>query len=293
MHQLALLALATSLQPHQQPPPSSKWLHPTLQLPQKLPLASPWQPLTLLPLLQRPLQRLTLPADAQPSSRSGQRYPLPPRNPPSQHQSTSEPLSVHTSPLSHSEMARVRPLTIPYQLALGPKLNTLSFASLHLVDLHNQTGWYLTTLKDLCRALPKTTAEGTRLALQGSIARLGQRRLRRSMRAAIWFLLPSDGEFILDPVSLQYYLARRGRRVILRGGDVKGRPLEDKLNWEQDPCEYKEKEKSPLSTTKNRNTGEPPLSPEEERRKDLSCRSKAKSPIQSANQTSQLGANWI
>ena len=170
------------------------------------------------------------------------------RNPPCQHQSTSEPLTVHTSSLSRSEMARVRPLTIPYQLALGPKHNTLSFASLHLVDLRNQTGQYLTTLKDLCRALPKPTAEGTRLALQGSIARPGQRRLRKSMRAAIWFLLPSDGEFILDPVSLQYYLARRGRCVILRGGDVMERPLEDKLNWEQDPYENKEKEKSPLST---------------------------------------------
>ena len=111
------------------------------------------------------------------------------------------------------------------------------------------------------------------------------------MRAAIWFLLPSDGEFILDPISLQYYLARRGCRVILTGGDVTGCPFEDKLNWEQDPYENKEKEKSPLSTTENRNTGEPPLSPKEERRKDLSCRSKVKSPILSTNQFSQLGAN--
>ena len=137
------------------------------------------------------------------------------QKPPRQHQSASEPLTVHTSSLSRSEMARVRPLTIPNQLALGPKHSALSFASLHLIDLHNRTGQYLTTLKDLRRALPKTTAEGARLALQGSVASPGQRRLRKSMRAAIWFLLPSDGEFILDPVSLQYYLARRGRRVIL------------------------------------------------------------------------------
>ena len=40
------------------------------------------------------------------------------------------------------------------------------------------------------------------------------------MRAALWWLLPSDGEFRRAPNGIQYYLARQGRRVVLRGGDV-------------------------------------------------------------------------
>ena len=40
------------------------------------------------------------------------------------------------------------------------------------------------------------------------------------MRAAIWWLLPSDGIFRRTSNSLQYFLTRQGRRVVLRGGDV-------------------------------------------------------------------------
>ena len=215
------------------------------------------------------------------------------QKPPCQQQSASEPLSVHTSSLSRSEMVRVRPLTIPYQQALGPKHNALSFASLHLVDLRNHTGRYLTTLKDLRHTLPKTTTEETRFALRGSIACPGQCRLRKSMKDAIWFLLPSDGEFTLDPVSLQYYLARRGRRVILRGGDITGCPLEDKLNWEQDPYKNKEKEKSPLIDAQKSRHGKTPVGQKEERRKNSNFQSTVKSPIQSANCFFQQDVNWM
>ena len=56
------------------------------------------------------------------------------------------------------------------------------------------------------------------------------------MRAALWFLLPSDGEFRRSCTSLQYYLTRQGRRVVLRGGDVARPPLESYLNWIDDPA---------------------------------------------------------
>ena len=59
------------------------------------------------------------------------------------------------------------------------------------------------------------------------------------MRAAIWFLLPSDGMFIRDFSSLHYYLACQGRRVILRGGEVTGQPWENKLNWIPDSAPSK------------------------------------------------------
>ena len=51
------------------------------------------------------------------------------------------------------------------------------------------------------------------------------------MRAAIWFLLPSDGTFSRSSTSLQYFLTRQGWRVVLRGGDVTLPPWERYLNW--------------------------------------------------------------
>ena len=55
------------------------------------------------------------------------------------------------------------------------------------------------------------------------------------MRAAIWWLLPSDGIFRRASDSLQYFLTCQGRRMVLRGGDVTLPPLEKYLNWVHDP----------------------------------------------------------
>ena len=128
-------------------------------------------------------------------------------------------------------MARTYPLTVGYNESMGSKENPLSFASLRLVDLRNSQSQYLSTMKQLIDALPKTVDHASRFALRGHFARPGHPRLRHSMRAAMWFLLPSDGTFRRDSTSLQYYLTRQGRRVVLRGGDVTGRPLDRRLNW--------------------------------------------------------------
>ena len=45
------------------------------------------------------------------------------------------------------------------------------------------------------------------------------------------FLLRSDGVFSRSSSSLQYYLTRQGRRVVLREGDGNRPPLERRLNW--------------------------------------------------------------
>ena len=74
------------------------------------------------------------------------------------------------------------------------------------------------------------------------------------MRAAIWFLLPSDGVFRRSS-SLQYYLTRQGRRVVLRGGDVTLPPLERYLNWVYE-----------TAPTSSRDHGKENLSPTEEPR---------------------------
>ena len=88
----------------------------------------------------------------------------PPGNPP--HQSEKAP-----------RMARTYPFTVPYNQCLGARADPLSFASLRLVDLRNGQSQYLSTLQQLVDALPKTEDPSSRYALQGHIARPGQKRL--------------------------------------------------------------------------------------------------------------------
>ena len=133
-------------------------------------------------------------------------------------------------------MARTYPLTIGYNDSMGSKANPLSFASLRLVDLRNGCSQYLSTMGQLIDALPKTLDPASRLALRGHVARPGHSRLRHSMRAAMWFLLPSDGVFSRPSSLLQYYLTRQGQRVFLRGGDVNRPLLERRLKWIPDPA---------------------------------------------------------
>ena len=134
------------------------------------------------------------------------------------------------------EMACTYSLTVSYNGSMGSKENPLSFASLCLVDLRNGHSQYLNTLKQLRDALPKMLDPAFLFALRGHIAPPGELRLRHSMRAALWFLLPSNGEFRRSSTSLQYYLTRQGRRVVLRVGGVTRPSLESYLNWIADPA---------------------------------------------------------
>ena len=56
------------------------------------------------------------------------------------------------------------------------------------------------------------------------------------MRAALWWLLPSDGDFRRAYSGLYYYLARQGQHVVLRGGDVTQPLYESRMNWVHDPA---------------------------------------------------------
>ena len=102
------------------------------------------------------------------------------------------------------------------------------------MDLRNGQSQYLSTIKQLIDSLPKTLDPASSFALRGHIVCPGQPCLRLSMRAAMWFLLPSDRVFRRSSTSLQYYLSCQGRRVVLRGGDVTLPPLERCLNWVPD-----------------------------------------------------------
>ena len=133
-------------------------------------------------------------------------------------------------------MARTHPLVVSYNQCLGAKEDPLSFASLYLENLRKGRTEYLSTMQQLVDALAKTEDPTSCFALHGHIAHSGQPRLQHSMRAALWWLLPSDGEFRRASHSLQCYLARQGRRVVLRGGDVTRQIYENCLNWIPDPA---------------------------------------------------------
>ena len=150
--------------------------------------------------------------------------------------------------LKHSKMARTYPLTISYNECLGRKANPLSFASLRLIDLRNGHSEYLSTIARLVDALPKSMDPASRFALQGHITRPGETLLHHSIRAAIWFLLPSAGAFCQSSSSLQYFLTRQGQRVVLRGGDVTPPPRERHLNWihEDHPTSSRDHDKENL-----------------------------------------------
>ena len=137
------------------------------------------------------------------------------------------------APQSHIDiaMARTCPLSLDYNQCLGSKEDPYSFSSLYLEDLQTGKKEYLVTIQQLVDALPKATNPTSRLALRGQVMLPGQQRLRHSMRAALWWLLPSDGHFRRANNGIHFYLARQGRRVVLQRGDITQPFYESRLHW--------------------------------------------------------------
>ena len=135
-----------------------------------------------------------------------------------------------------STMVRTYPLVIGYNQCLGAKDDPCAFSSVCLENLRNGEQEYLSTIEQLITALPKTKDPTSRLALCAHITPAGHPRLRHSMCAALWWLLPADGEFRRASHDLHYYLARQGRRVVLRGGNVTQPFYDSRVNWVIDPA---------------------------------------------------------
>ena len=110
-------------------------------------------------------------------------------------------------------MAQTYPLSAGFNQCLGAKEEPFAFSSVCVEDLRNGDLEYLSTIEQLVDALLKTEDPASRFALRGHVTPPGQKRLRHSMRAALWWLLPLDGEFRRASHSLHYYLARQGWRV--------------------------------------------------------------------------------
>ena len=126
------------------------------------------------------------------------------------------------------------PQLLRYEQCIGSREGPHSFCSLVLEDLHTCHKEYLGDTQQLIAALPRSLDPGSRLTLTAQVAPPGQRCLPQAMRASLRWLLPSDGEFQSTPDGQRYYLARQGRRVILRGGDVKTPLANSHINWVYD-----------------------------------------------------------
>ena len=136
---------------------------------------------------------------------------------------------------SDHKMARTYPLSLNYGQCLGHEEDPYSFSSLFLEDLHSGRKEYLANIQQLVNALPKSLDPTSHFALKAQVTPAGHQRLRHSIRAALWWLLPSDGEFRRASNGIQYYLARQGRRVVLRGGNMTQPFNESRLCWIPDP----------------------------------------------------------
>ena len=117
--------------------------------------------------------------------------------------------------LSKESVAQTLPLSLAFNQCLGSKEDPYAFSGIHLADLRSGQMEHLVTVQQLVDAIPKTMDPASRFALRGQVTPTGHQRLPHSLKTALWWLLPSDGNFQQAPNGTHYYLARQGRRVVL------------------------------------------------------------------------------
>ena len=137
----------------------------------------------------------TTPARANENSRPGHQLRRSARLTPRAWAIKSPPPPSAPQSRSKKKMARTYPLSLAFNQCLGSKEDPYSFSSVHLEDLRSVDMEYLVTVQQLVDAIPKTMDPASRFALQGQVTPTGHQRLRHSMRAVLWWLLPSDGDF--------------------------------------------------------------------------------------------------
>ena len=196
-----------------------------------------------------PLQPAAAPLLSRPTTRSSARHQLAPHSEPSspatptrtsENSQAGQPLrrSARLNPRVCAVGSRPQPAApqlLRYEQCLGSREGPHSFCSLVLEDLHTGHREYLGDTQQLITALPRSLDHGARLTLTAQVAPPVQRCLPRAMRASLRWLLPSDGVFQNAPDGQHYYLARQGRRVVLRGGDVKAPLANSRITWIYDP----------------------------------------------------------
>ena len=132
-------------------------------------------------------------------------------------------------------MARTFPYSLSYDACIGDPEDAYNFSSVYIEDLQTGRRTYIQHVQQIVDLLPRTIDPSSRYTLRGHVTPPGHQRMRDSLRLALWIFLPRDGDFRRAANGLHYYLARQGRRVVLRGGDVTS-PLHDsRLHWVHDP----------------------------------------------------------
>ena len=218
------------------------------------PVAEPSQPRATThpasPSLSRPTTR---------SSANQETAPLPEqRSPPTQPRANensrlgpplrrSERLKAAARPIdrptpaapAHSQpsinMARTFPYSLSYDACIGDDEKAYNFSSVYIEDLQTGRRTYIQHVQQIVDLLPRTIDPSSRYTLRGHVTPPGHQKMRDFLRLALWIFLPHDGDFRRASNGLHYYLARQGRRVVLRGGDVSS-PLHDsRLRWVHDP----------------------------------------------------------
>ena len=139
---------------------------------------------------------------------------------------------THSNPAS--AMARTYPYSLPYRTCLGLLEDPYSFSSLYIEDLYSGQKTYVKHIQQIIDLLPRTIDPSSRYTLRVQVTPSGHQRMRDSLRTALWWLLPRDGDFRRAADGLHYYLARQGRRVVLRGGNVTSPLHESGLLWIHD-----------------------------------------------------------
>ena len=132
-------------------------------------------------------------------------------------------------------MARTYPYSLSYDTCLGPTEDSFSFSSIYIEELHSGQRTYTKHAQQIVDLLPRTLDPSSRYTLRAHVTPPGHQRMRDSLRLALWWFLPRDGDFRRAADGLHYYLARQGRRVVLRGGNVTSPLHESHLLWIHDP----------------------------------------------------------
>ena len=218
------------------------------------PTAGPPQPAAAPPAATPPSSRPTThsAANRNSASRSGQRPPAAPGRA-NDNSKLGQPLWLsarltsracaiksHPQPTTEQscttpKMARTYPLSLKYGTCLGHLDDPYNFSSIYLEDLQSEQRTYIHHIQQPIDAIPKSLDPTSRFTLRAQVTPPGHQRLRFSLRSALWWLLPSDGDFRRVSNSLHYYLVRQGRRVVLRGGNITVPFHESHLNWVHDP----------------------------------------------------------
>ena len=147
----------------------------------------------------------------------------------------SQPQAAPAHSNQASAMARTYPYLLPYRTCLGRLEDPCSFSGIYIEDLYSDQKTYLKHIQQVIDLLPRTVDPNSRYTLRAQVTPLGHQQMRDSLRTALWWLLPRDGDFRRAADGIHYYLACQGRRVVLRVGNVTSPLHESRLLWIHDP----------------------------------------------------------